>query len=227
MIRLAAGKQPNGGDRAEALERAFESLWHHDLERADMLHEGVPEFSTSFLSLAYDHGQIRHGMPLWIVNGTDLTGGGRMLTAAFGSRGDMAWPFRATGDVLGLLGADVAISTAINNGARFPFLEPPGELISVDGDMTQMRSGRPEVLDGGYYDNEGFQTALELADWLGRQNAGGRRIEADHRAGHRQRGHCGGHPRFDRALPGPSGRHAGRRARDQPGAAGAGADRGG
>lgn len=177
LVRLAAGLQPHGGDRAEALERAFESLWHADLARAGMLEGGVPEFSSAFLSLAYDGAEQRPGMPAWIVNGTDLTGGGRMLTTPFGSGPGMDWPFRAAGDVLGLLGADVAMSTAIDNGSRFPFLEPPGELVSVTEGASQVRSGRPELLDGGYFDNEGLQTALELADWLARQDAGGRRVE--------------------------------------------------
>ena len=103
-------------------------------------------------------------MPLWIVNGTDLATGERLLTVPFGSKRTMQWPFRAAGDVLGLLGADVPISTAIDNGARFPYLEPSGEIMSVKDNPKQMRDGSPELLDGGYFDNEGLLTALELAE---------------------------------------------------------------
>jgi hypothetical protein len=177
VVRLAAHLAPRGGDRAEALERAFERLWHEDLAQAGMAKvQGFPEFSAPFLSLAYDTtGGLRPGMPLWIVNGTDVSTGGRMLTAPFSTEGDAEWPFRASSDVLGILGADVEISTAINNGARFPYLEPSGELLPVDTPTTmqeQMRGDRPELVDGGYFDNEGLQTALELADWLRRQKVG-------------------------------------------------------
>jgi hypothetical protein len=177
VVRLAAHLAPRGGDRAEALERAFERLWHEDLAEAGMAKvRGFPEFSAPFLSLMYDStGGMRPGMPLWIVNGTDVSTGGRMLTAPFSTEGDAEWPFRASADVLGILGADVQISTAINNGARFPYLEPSGELVPVATPATmqeQMRGDRPELVDGGYFDNEGLQTALELADWLRRQKVG-------------------------------------------------------
>jgi hypothetical protein len=57
--------------------------------------------------------------------------------------------------------ADVPISTAINNTARFPYLEPFGEMLPAGG-RTQVGS----LVDGGYFENEGLQTALELAEWL-------------------------------------------------------------
>lgn len=166
LIRLAAGSQPRGGDRAEALERAFERLWRIDIQRAGLAHAGLPLFGDSFLSLFYDHGEIRPGMPLWITNGTDMTTGNRMMTLPFGSEISMPWPFRTAVDVLALLGADVPISTAINNSARFPFLEPSGEVISVTDRAAQIRRGRPDLLDGGYFDNEGIVTAAEIAEWL-------------------------------------------------------------
>ncbi len=177
LVRRAIGVQPHGGDRAEALERAFESLWAADLERAGLTNAGIPPFSDGFLSLFYHNGKPRPGMPIWIVNGTDLTTGDRMLTAPLSSSGDAVWPFRASNDVLGVLQADVPISTAINNGARFPYLEPPGELIAQSDTDSQMRHGQPELLDGGYFDNEGLQTALELAEWLKLQTWNGQPVQ--------------------------------------------------
>ena len=72
------------------------------------------------------------------------------------------------------------ISTAINNTARFPYLEPSGELLQrklprkesrslVDRACDQVRfcsRAQAEIIDGGYFENEGLQTALELAAWL-------------------------------------------------------------
>ena len=179
LVRGAIGEMPRGGDRAEALERAFEHLWHEDLlHRRDST--PVPEFSEPYLSLFYraDH-SIRPGMPVWITNGTDVTTGERVLTEPFGSQVDlhMAWPFRAATDAIGQLDRDVPISTAINNSARFAYLEPAGALVSVVSHARQMRSSTPELVDGGYFDNEGLQTAYELALWLQTQRPHGRVVD--------------------------------------------------
>jgi len=177
MVRAAFGQSPRGGDRAEALERAFEHLWRADLA-ADPNAAGVPGFSAPFLSLFYDDKRaLRPGMPIWITNGTDVTSGGRVLTEPFGSLGDVAWPFRAATDAIGLLDADVPISTAINNSARFAYLEPAGELVSVVSAPRQMRGQTAQLIDGGYFDNEGLQTAYEMALWLQDQHPQGRSIE--------------------------------------------------
>ncbi len=168
-----------GGDRAEALELAFEANW----ERQRRGLGAVPGFENGFLSLFYTGGQPRGDVPLWIANGADAQNGNRLLTVPFesksmavpgGSNGYIAnsrserawrgrwWPFLGSEDVLALLGHDVAISTAITNTARFPFLSPAGELTPAAG--TQKHPS--QIVDGGYFENEGLQTALELAQWL-------------------------------------------------------------
>ena len=176
-IRAALGNQPRGGDRAEALERAFESLWRQDLAAAKLAHQPIPRFSEPFLSLFYERGAIRPGMPLWVLNGTDVTSGGRMLTVPFGSQIGMTWPFYASIDLLGLLGADVPISTAINNSARFPYLEPSGEVVSVNAPPRQVHTGAPQLLDGGIFDNTGLEAAVEIAQWLKRKTVQGKPVQ--------------------------------------------------
>jgi hypothetical protein len=177
MIRAALGNQPRGGDRAEALERAFERLWRRDVVQAKLGDPPLQRFGEPFLSLFHDHGTIREGMPVWVLNGTDVTSGGRMLTVPFGSQIGMAWPFYASIDLLGLLGADVPISTAINNSARFPYLEPSGEVVSVNAPPHQMHTGAPELLDGGVFDNTGLEAALEMAQWLKRKTVNGQPVQ--------------------------------------------------
>jgi len=179
-----------GNDRAEALERAFEQNWQREAIRpmAQIQEAADPvAFDRPYLSLFYDsNGQYRHFVPLWIANGTDENTGDRLITAPFRfnherfGRRDGAWrlshrhgreaftfgrfgPFQAARDVLMLLDADVPISTAIDNTARFPFLSPSGELTS-----RHPRSGvyPAQIIDGGYFENEGLISALEIADWL-------------------------------------------------------------
>lgn len=87
-------------------------------------------------------------------------------------------PLLSPSNSLALLGADVPISTAITNTSRFPFVSPSGELTPVVykkemiSGVTKPDSGKSyqrdsdQVIDGGYYENEGLETALEIADWL-------------------------------------------------------------
>ena len=147
IIRGLSGRDPRGGDRAEALERSFEGLWRGVTVTNDQ--KKPCGLDRPNLSLFYEGGSMGPAMPLWIANGTDLATGNRLVTVPFDPH--KAWPLSAAEDALAALGADVPLSTAINNTARFPFLEPAGE-----------------VIDGGYFDNEGLQTALDLADWLHR-----------------------------------------------------------
>jgi hypothetical protein len=176
--RMVVGGQPRGGDRAEAIERAFEELWGDG-------EDGLP-FKAPYLLLFYGDlgpqslppaGTYRAGMPLWIANGTDAGTGGRLLTLPF--LPDRTWPFAAAADALSVLWGDVPISTAIDNTSRFPYLEPSGELLRYEprtaarslkdrlcDQVRFCKSGSTEVIDGGYFENEGLLTALELAQWL-------------------------------------------------------------
>jgi hypothetical protein len=136
-------------------------------------------------------GKYRAGMPLWIANGTDNSTGGRLLTVPF--KPETGWPFAAAGDVLSMLKGDVPISTAIDNTARFAYIEPSGELLPYwpsdksrslkDRFCDQVRfcgHGSTEIIDGGYFENEGLLAALELARWLkteGSRALGGREVQ--------------------------------------------------
>jgi hypothetical protein len=157
-----------GGDRAEALERAFEQNWSEAVvgqfkawERKD---QDAARFSRPFLSLAYDPANAAktRGAPIWIANGTDQQNGVRVLTVPFDYS---AWPFLGAVDALALLKGDVPVSTAIHNTARFPFLSPAGELTPVSRDKDD-HSNATQLIDGGYFENEGLLTAWELARYL-------------------------------------------------------------
>ena len=167
LLRLAADwlqAKPThgmrGGDRAEALERAFEQNWSYATAALPAGTGKPASFSQPFLSLFHDDSKLREGVPIWIANGTDAQNGGRVLTVPFDSRG---WPFPGAHDALSLLGRDIPISTAIDNTARFPFLSPAGELSPVTPDPKTYPT---QLIDGGYFDNSGLLTALDLARWL-------------------------------------------------------------
>jgi len=172
LVRRAWGRRPNGGDSAEAIEHGFEDLW------ASVRPSRALSWDRPFLSLFYgDHaGAYRAGMPLWFANGTDAGTGNRVITVPIAApldRGNQAtpWPFRGARDWHTLMGADVPIATAINNTARFPYLEPFGEMLPISG-KKQVGS----LVDGGYFENEGLQTALDLAEWLAGHPVQGRPV---------------------------------------------------
>ncbi len=60
------------------------------------------------------------------------------------------------------LGCDIRLSTAVTMSARFPIISPPGSI--VDRHKRTRTIGR--VVDGGYHDNFGATTALELKKGL-------------------------------------------------------------
>ncbi len=184
-LHVMSGDLPSAsGDRADALERAFERAF-------PPLHAGEPSLQSPMLSLFYDRDATRTekrrwawkpGMPVWISNGTDVEGGERLLTVPVrtiprdGSnpmeeRLNLVrdWPFVGARDVLGLLRRDIRVSTAVHNSARFPYLSPTGNLrpVPVSSPASVTFAERPaQIADGGYFENSGVTTAFELEQWL-------------------------------------------------------------
>ena len=165
VIRSAIGHRPNGGDSAEAIEHAFEHLWNVALPTHSPPLKRAPEWDQPFLSLFYTDsvGTYRQGMPLWFANGTDATTGNRVITSpirAPENPDDLSpWPFRGARDFHTLMRADVSIATAINNTARFPYLEPFGEMLPKKGER-QVGS----LVDGGYFENPPSRPHRTVAD---------------------------------------------------------------
>ena len=57
---------------------------------------------------------------------------------------------------LRIKGCDVRLSTAVSNSARFPFISSHGDIKAVDGKPVD------RIVDGGYFDNSGIVSAMEL-----------------------------------------------------------------
>jgi hypothetical protein len=65
-------------------------------------------------------------------------------------------------DALQVLNSDVRLSTAAHNSARFTYVSPAGSLINAES-ATESQHNRGYIIDGGYFENYGAETALELA----------------------------------------------------------------
>lgn len=175
LVATLRGLHPAAGlDRGRVLEGAFERhwAWRPGLGlSADQARAGL---------VARHQSAVGRSLPHLALNGTDRTTGRRIITSTFRFEvGDDVFP--QADDLLGLLdkpgherceerirdgvslGLDVPAATAVHNAARFPFISPAG-LVN-----TRCRIGEPgrwavqrQVLDGGYFENYGAATALDM-----------------------------------------------------------------
>ena len=144
-------------DRAETLERSWEDAWASS---------GAPNASAlrePFLNLAPRLGEPWR--PLLIVQGASEDNGRRVLTSGVKFACDEV----DADDFLESEGHDVAASTAILNGARFPLISPGGTFADRRCAMTGNIAGpvKDHILDGGYFDNAGAETLREMVRDIG------------------------------------------------------------
>ena len=138
-------------DRSLGLERAWETAWHQET--------GSRRFAEPFLDLW--RGERGLDVPSLILNGTQVETGRRILTSNL-------VPTRTEGEspefydayhMHDILNADLPLSTAAHNSARFTYVSPAGSLMTeVDGEKVL----RGHVVDGGYFENSGATTVLEV-----------------------------------------------------------------
>lgn len=131
-------------DRGAALEKSFEHASGGLLARPFL----------SFFRLKQDEasndGQGPWWRPILLLNGTHEETGNRVIA---GHVRIVRNVFLDSLDELHVLGKDVRASTAAHNSARFTYVSPAGDLGNRNG----------SVIDGGYFENYGALSALELA----------------------------------------------------------------
>lgn len=121
-------------------------------------------------------------LPLLVLNGTSVTTGQRIITTllapTYARRPDGFCPMEPAhqecnlffdayrfhdllnggGSASGQAGQrDIDLSTAALNSARFPLVSPPAEIRNASGRIAD------RIVDGGYFENFGVQTATALA----------------------------------------------------------------
>jgi hypothetical protein len=92
--------------------------------------------------------------PLLLLNAAHQETGRRVIAGQVQIDRD---PFLDSFDLHDLIGIDVPLSSAAHNSARFSYVSPAGRLAAHDGDAN-----RGWVIDGGYFENFGALTALDL-----------------------------------------------------------------
>jgi hypothetical protein len=149
-------------DRGAALEQGFEHASQGLLERP-------------FLSLFPYGDEAARWRPILLLNATHEESGKRIITSHVLIERNV---FVDALDGLHVLDGDVRASTAAHNSARFSYISPAGNLGRRKGPAEESGSWRltdtsswkrwlaswnGSVIDGGYFENYGALTALELA----------------------------------------------------------------
>ncbi len=140
--------------RSRAFERALEAAWdagHRDVGVIDARKPAINPMTEGVLA-SWDP---KGAGPALIFNATEVGSGRRRVIAPFRfgeSASDLQ--FFPIGE-----GRDVAISVAAGVSARFPWFAPAGWFRdkTAAGDSRKVR-----LVDGGYFENSGVATAIDL-----------------------------------------------------------------
>lgn len=155
-------------DRAEALERSWEAAWR-DGWRNDAFSEEFRKLWPAFPP-GYKNGDPTPPgrWPHLILNGASLENGVILATSDVTGLTFGGEQFPRVGEMTPLR---FPTSTAINNSARFPVIEPPG-MINVGTFLKSLGLDKKTVadvvqdlvVDGGYVDNYGSFALSEVLD---------------------------------------------------------------
>ena len=152
-----------GSDRGEALSQSLERAWQDTEANTEN------PFEQAFLS----HGDPHSAAPALMINTTEVDNGRRVVIAPFAispmrdpALSQLSWFYQTKEMDESLLSGlpglpvkeDVKLSEAAGMSARSPWILPAA---------TIMRDGKSiRLVDGGYFDNSGIETALDLIEIL-------------------------------------------------------------
>lgn len=152
--------------RARALEKALEDSWmktadnHYAGKHRDALGKGVAAAWTA-----------EGARPATIFNTTEANSGRRRIISPFSFD-------TAIGNDIQLLplsrDRDIPLSTGAVASARFPWITPAAWFLSdsptpsADRENARKRTQKVRIVDGGYFENSGVATAIDLMDTLQR-----------------------------------------------------------
>lgn len=150
-------------DRARALEHALETAWSNIPQEAQFPSKPGTVAKETFAGAYATHWNpesLKH-VPALLLNTTDVWSGQRRVIAPF--------HFLGTGPLeffpLSVTGSDgktqaLPLSTAAVLSSRFPWITPPGWVKRPT--QKAMEPQETRVVDGGYFENSGVATALDL-----------------------------------------------------------------
>lgn len=141
-------------DRSRALTRAWEQAARR---------QGMPAFSQPFSNLNRDaKGAVSLDHPALFLNSTTVAEGERLIQHPFfpvSINAPHAWT--AAFDGSQWLSPNVPLSEVVLNSARFTYVSPAGTLAAWPGALRP-DPAHLQLVDGGYYENSGATTLLEV-----------------------------------------------------------------
>ncbi|HSY54864.1 MAG TPA: hypothetical protein VK834_00265 [Bradyrhizobium sp.] len=140
-------------DRGQALELGFEAASRTPADD----HGLVSHRFLSFFPTMAEVTRMKSWRPALLLNATHQETGRRIITSHIKIERGVVFD---SYDALQVLNSDLRLSTAAHNSARFTYISPAGNLSSA----TKTEHNRGYVIDGGYFENYGAETALELAN---------------------------------------------------------------
>ena len=157
-------------DRAAALEKSWEHAWAQACEESGNTkfcrrtqtngQKGLRPnpLSAPFLEMWNPNSRGNVRVPILMTIGAHQETGKRIITSNLRTGFEDDSVIEDAYDFHARLRRDVPASTAAHNAARFPLISPPGTMKKPDGTVFG------HILDGGYIENNGTDTTLDL--WL-------------------------------------------------------------
>jgi predicted acylesterase/phospholipase RssA len=130
-------------DRSRAIEGAWENSWQKQSKSTCL--------SDGFHSL-WDDGGGR--LPALFLNSTWVESGKRVIASNLKIDDET---FSDAVDIFDTIKAEMRLSSAVHNSARFTYVSPAGTIKTPKGVWGHL-------VDGGYFDNSGASTAVEILD---------------------------------------------------------------
>lgn len=168
-------------DRGQRLENQWERRWQQvlcasrrlppgDEERAKVMAADCHAFERPWRDLWRGPGRV----PLLFLNATDVASGTRFVEEPF-ARMDHELPdrfvFAGATVSQGWLPASAPLSAAVHNSARFTYMSPAGTLLRRGG-AGGAAVEELQLVDGGYFENSGLTTLVEISEVLSKVYAG-------------------------------------------------------
>ncbi|MFK4658492.1 hypothetical protein ABIF97_008426 [Bradyrhizobium japonicum] len=139
-------------NRARALERSIENAWP-----AAAQDRKYPNPFKSGILGSWDPKSVA---PALLLNSTEVETGERVVVAPMSLQSSQTPGLYSLSDRNPTL--DIPLSTGVGLSASFPFVSPAGWYAATAPTGERIRTEKRRLVDGGYSDNSGIATALDI-----------------------------------------------------------------
>ncbi len=162
-VPVLANMLSDWDDRNQALEKRFINHWQTGWSiKASLVGENFLQALSPARALEPKQMACeRNCPPHLLINGVDVKSGRRILTSTI----DFSQPGATIPNALDFFDefrGDISIPAAVMNSARFPLISPAGRYTAHANVGGRRDLIERQIIDGGYYENNGVETALAV-----------------------------------------------------------------